>query len=214
MKHLLATTAAATGLICSLSFAHAATYTVDFQLNDNATFELTTLMGTTTMPFTPLHVTGQITTDGTIGALSEANFVSWEFQVGGFVGFSNTQAYGQSHDPANGYSFSIENMGLDQFTATATDLVAGPGNWRFGASLDNGLAISYIGFGVSDPRQGLTFASETVQGPISAKYSASDADFASGKIGSAVPAPVPLPATLPMLLGVLAIAGLAGRRRA
>lgn len=214
MKHFSAITAMATGLMFSLGSATAATYSVDFFLADNAAFSLTTPGGTSNFPIAPMHVTGEITTDGTLGALDASNFVSWNFEVSGSFAFSESSAFGQSNDPSNGIVFSVENSGLDAFTATATELVAGQSAWNFGARLDTGIAVNVISFGVLDARQGLTFAASTQQGTTELKNTASELSFSFGTVAIAAPAPVPLPASLPMIIGALSIFGLMGRRRA
>ena len=103
----------ATGLTLFLlrtTTAEATTYNVNFIVGDAYSYDYDT--GVITSGINTTTVTGQIVTDGTLGALDATHFVSWNFTVAD----SNS-----SHSFSSSFP-SPSTTGLNLFSATATEL--------------------------------------------------------------------------------------------
>lgn len=213
-------------LVSALPLA-ANTYKIDTLLSENTLTLLSDGSGTRPLDTRPVtRITGEITTDGTLGALDADNFVSWRFLANGYAFLSSEAVFSTPYTDLSGFETTVTNSGLDLFFATATSLSVLAGNWSFGGiSLAGGTSQgAYFGtlggldsFGAS----GLTLMFEQSSAPTARAAAptvirdlASNTNFTSGIIAQIETIPVvPLSASLPFALGgITLLLGLRRRR--
>lgn len=100
--------------------AHALTYDVDLVLDDY-TYENVDGQWVHTRSDNPVSITGQIETDGTLGAVTDTNILSWSFTIA-----SNTGSQDISSSADAGFT-TVNGT----FTASETEFVAPEGSWDF-----------------------------------------------------------------------------------
>lgn len=208
--------------------AQAKTYRIDLILNDSvldpsgAVYDIGTPTPGGTIydannPVTPdVLLGGFIETDGTLGALTAANIlsyrISWNFDV------HNAFFDQSSFDPLPGYIYSEETVDVSGLFATPTEiLVTSPfeigGGYYFGLGLIGGFGGYGATFswdsGTLRLDQGGGFFAGTPYLSGVAGFNASEAFPANSALATAA---VPLPAGAWLLLGGLGALGLARRR--
>jgi len=159
--------------------------------------------------FGATQATGFIETDGTLGALTEANIAAWSVSREGTALFSSTEVFG---GPAVGSVFA-----LDGFTATGTTLSA-TGLWGFqnGVTLPDG-SNGGENFGVfTGTSLALFYRSEAADPfaiPPVYQVVYGSTDLTTDLIARTASISVPLPASAILLLTGLSAIGCAARRR-
>jgi hypothetical protein len=189
--------AALASLALGATPAAAVTYNVDLTLDDYVLDNNTLLTGGSVI------LTGQIVTDGTIGLLAGANFLSWSFTVADSTSSGSLSSAGPG---------TVETGVSSLFTATATELIVAAGNWHFRLQgdpvigyfemLDNVFYATVCTFGCPAYSDGAYGAEELLSGSY---------PYVLGMASSV--APVPLPAALPLFGTGIALLGLLGWRR-
>ena len=191
-------------LVLSATTANAITYNINFAIGDAYSYDQDT--GITTTGSNTTTVTGHIVTDDTLGALSAANFVSWDFTI---TDSTSSHSLSSSWIGANSSAPSV--YGLNLFSASSTEItvVFPTAQWLF-QNFDGQISRTVYGsantLGVDDLNVDNTGVNS---------YSLIPASTTGGYIFGSVanPSATPLPAGLPLFTTGLGVLGLLGWRR-